>query len=173
MAAKRTKGNTRASRQRIFAAERHVRAIELRKAGVTFQQIADQLGYANAAGAHKAVTTALREMLREPTEELRALEVARLDHMLLGIWQKATSGGTWEIDRALKIMERRAALLGLDAPKRIENTGKDGAAIAISLEGAPNFSNLTPIEQFELDQLLAKVIESGGELSPAEEEVEA
>jgi len=32
------------------------------------------------------------------------------------------------IDRLLKIQERRAHLLGLDAPKRTELTGKDGAA---------------------------------------------
>lgn len=173
MAARKTRGNNVASPKRITEQERIRQAVELRKAGASFQQIADQLGYAEPSGAHKAVTRALKAMLREPTEELRALELERLDKMLFGIWRKAIAGGTWEIDRVLKIMERRATLLGLDAPKKIENTGKDGGAMRFSIDTAPDFSHLTPREQFDLDQLLAKVIEAGGELAIETEEIEA
>jgi hypothetical protein len=61
--------------------------------------------------------------VQEPAEELRTMEVARLDQMLLGLWPKAIKGDTWAVDRVLKIMERRAALLGLDAPVKRELSG--------------------------------------------------
>ncbi len=41
----------------------------------TYQVIADQLGYAQAKGAYKAVTAALKATLAEPAEELRTLEL--------------------------------------------------------------------------------------------------
>ena len=49
--------------RRVAAHERHLQALELRKAGATYQMIADQLGYASPKGAHKAVRSAMREAL--------------------------------------------------------------------------------------------------------------
>lgn len=106
----------------IEATERQRQVLELRKSGLGFQAIADQLGYKDHSGAYRAFRTALRKTLQEPADELRALEVDRLDTMLLGLWPKATRGDTWSVDRVLRIMERRAALLGLDAPAKREET---------------------------------------------------
>jgi hypothetical protein len=147
---------SKTSVRRLDAVERQRQALELRKSGKTYEFIAGSLGYASPNGAYKAIHTALRAVLREPAEELRTLEVERLDALLDGLWKKAASGDTWSVDRALKIMERRANLLGLDAPKKIENTGKDGGPIRHEIAG-PDYSNLTLKEQFELDQMLAKV----------------
>jgi len=47
-----------------------------------------------------------------------ALELERLDVMLLALWRRVQNGDERAIDRALKIEERRAKLLGLDAPIR-------------------------------------------------------
>jgi len=98
----------------VRAHERHLQALELRKAGVTYEVIAGQLGYANASGARKAVVSALKATLREPAAELRELELARLDAMLLPLWRPVQAGDEKAVDRALRIMERRARLLGLD-----------------------------------------------------------
>ena len=100
--------------RQVRAHERHLQALELRKAGVTYEVIAGQLGYANASGARKAVLSALKATLREPAAELRELELARLDAMLLPLWRRVQAGDEKAIDRALRIMERRARLLGLD-----------------------------------------------------------
>ena len=100
--------------RQVRAHERHLQALELRKAGVTYEVIAGQLGYANASGARKAVVSALKATLREPAAELRELELARLDAMLLPLWRPVQAGDEKAIDRALRIMERRARLLGLD-----------------------------------------------------------
>jgi len=99
-------------------AERYRKALELRKAGATYDQIAAQLGYSAKAAARHAVQAAIKEIIREPAEEVIQLELSRLDAMLLGCWTKAKSGDVHCIDRALRIMERRASYLGIDAPKR-------------------------------------------------------
>lgn len=99
-------------------AEKHRKALELRKAGATYDQISSQLGYANRSVAWQAVRKAIADIVREPAEEVLTLELARLDALLLGCWSKAKSGDTQAIDRALRIMERRAAYLGIDAPKK-------------------------------------------------------
>jgi len=107
---------------RVKAHDRHLQALELRKAGATYQAIAHQLGYASPRGAHKAVASALKATLREPADALRELELARLDCALLAIWRRVQSGDDKAIDRLVRIMERRAKLLGLDEPPRSKVT---------------------------------------------------
>ena len=117
------------SDRQVQALDRTSRALELRKSGATFAHIANELGYANESGAYKAVMRALKKTLQEPADEVRTLEVERLDSLLNGLWQRRHVP---EItDRILRIMERRAKLLGLDAPTRTEVTGKDGGAIEV------------------------------------------
>jgi len=82
-------GESKASANRIAAAERRGQALALRKAGIGYAAIARQLGYAGPSGAYKAIVTALRALTREPAEELRALELARLDELLAGLWADA------------------------------------------------------------------------------------
>jgi hypothetical protein len=121
--------------RRVQAHARQLQALELRKAGATYQAIAEQLGYAHAKGAYKAVASALKLTLREPADGLRELEVARLDAMLLALWRRVQSGDEKAVDRALRIMERRARLLGLDAPSRGELSGPNGSPLALDLTG--------------------------------------
>lgn len=110
----------------IDATEKQRQALELRKAGATFEQIAKQLDYATHVGAMKAVKSALKKVLREPAEELRQMEVERLDALMLPLWKQARDGNQGAVDRILKIMERRAKLLGLDAPVKQEHSGTIG-----------------------------------------------
>lgn len=119
-------GSNETSPQRIHAWERQREALELRKTGMSFQLIADKLGYATAQGAYAAVKVALQKTLREPAEELRTMELERLDALLTATWLAAERGVPQAVDRVLKIMERRAAYLGLDAPKKIAPTDPSG-----------------------------------------------
>lgn len=91
---------------KIKAHERHLAALELRKAGASYQTIAERLGYRSSSGAHKAVSSALKATLREPADELRELEVTRLDAALLAIWRRVQSGDERAIDRLLGIMKQ-------------------------------------------------------------------
>ena len=80
------------------------------------------------------MASALKATLREPADEVRDLEVARLDAMLLPLWRRVQQGDERAVDRALKIMERRARLLGLDAPSKSEQSGSDGEPLKIVVE---------------------------------------
>jgi hypothetical protein len=136
---------------KLASHDRKLQALELRKAAVSYQQIADQLGYRSASGAFNAVKAALKATLREPANELRDLEVARLDAMLLPLWRRVQSGDEKAVDRVLRIMERRARLLGLDAPRRQELSGPDGKPLAFDL------SMLTDEELRILERIQAKL----------------
>ena len=120
----------------IIAREREHEALELRKAGATYRQIGKRLGI-SATSAHTRVMSALREMSEltgEKAAEVRGIELQRLDTMLLGLWSKARAGDVSAIDRAVKIMQRRADMLGLDAPKRSEFAGPDGTPLNFKAE---------------------------------------
>src|SRR5436305_13622271 len=105
------------SKHRLRALDRGVDALRLRKAGASYQAIANRLGYASRSGAWHAVRAGLTATLQEPADELRGLELERLDALHRAVWDRAITGNGAAIDRALGIMRRRAALLGLDAPK--------------------------------------------------------
>jgi hypothetical protein len=109
----------RATPVKIMAVERQRQALELRKAGWTFQAIANEVGYANRSSAADAITTALRATVQEAADDLRKLECERLDSLLSAMWPKGVGGNHLAVDRCLAIMERRARLLGLDAPLRL------------------------------------------------------
>lgn len=147
-------GESKTSENRISAAERQVQALALRKAGIGYAAIARELGYAGPSGAYKAIMTALQSLTREPAEELRTLELARLDDLLAGLWADARRGNVLKIDRVPKIMARRAALLGLDAPQRVAVTDYRKEAETIAAEiGKPEL-----IGQIERDLLLSQEV---------------
>ncbi len=95
--------------------------MELRKLGLTYQQVGDQLGV-TPGGAHKMVVAALRKLNEQTLEsaaDLRRLETERLDQLLVAIASKARQGHLGAVDRVLRIMQRRARLWGLDMPLRV------------------------------------------------------
>lgn len=120
-----TPGHTRPSREerdlrRREAYEARCReAFTLRSAGLTYQQIAEQLGYTDRSGAAKAVAHA-REMARGLTEDTVALELDRLDMIVRALTPKAMKGETSACNTLIRLSESRRDLLGLDPAKRLE-----------------------------------------------------
>jgi hypothetical protein len=117
---------SKASRRKIAAAERRVKALELRKAGKTYREIGRALGYSEQR-AHKLVTAELSRLNAQRVEqakEVTRLELERLDALWAGVWTQAKRGNGAAVDRALSIMQRRARLLGLDAPKQSQVEAK-------------------------------------------------
>lgn len=119
--------NSPTAQRRIEAKERALKALELRKKGVRYEQIAQQLGYANRGNAHKAVMKELDLLAKECLEEaskVRDLELHRLDELYLIAYRAISDGNDLAgIDRCLRIMERRAKLLGLDAAQKVDVNG--------------------------------------------------
>jgi hypothetical protein len=137
------------------------RALELRLAGRTYDELADELECAPSM-ARTIVDRALTRSgtRNEKAEQLRTIEVARCDAIIASFWERATDksrsttqvtpGGADGIDvdkydpsqdRAaitlLKAMERRASLLGLDAEKR--------SGVNISIVQHPDFAGITRV----------------------------
>lgn len=108
----------------MIAAQRRKDAVELRKAGATFQQIGDQLGITRMA-ACKTVNVALSKINDEimaQADTMRLLELERLEKLWQVMYKQAVQGNQGAVDRCLKISERRAKLLGMDAPIKQEIT---------------------------------------------------
>jgi len=111
--------------------EHQRQALELRRAGLGYEAIGAQLGLGKSQ-AHRLVKRALEEARAQVTanaDELRSEELSRLDGMLQGLWPRARKGEVTAVDRVLKIAERRAKLLGLDAPEKRELFGKGGTPL--------------------------------------------
>jgi AraC-like DNA-binding protein len=113
----------------IEAKLRAANAVKLRMEGRTFPEIAQELGYNSQQAAHDAVKRALVATLREPSDALRTLELERIDVLWQMQFMNATSGDVQACMACLKLQERRAKLLGLDAPVQQEISGKDGAPL--------------------------------------------
>jgi hypothetical protein len=109
---------TKATPGRIAIAEREAKALELRKEGATYGAIARSIGYTDRSAAAKPVSRALAATIQEPADELRRLESERLDALLAAVWHDAMAGRRSAVESALRIMDRRSKLIGLDAPLR-------------------------------------------------------
>jgi transposase-like protein len=117
------KGKTKAGKsgdEQVARAELRRQAIELRRSGAGYEDIARHLGMSGPGQAYKVVQEALKATYREPADEVRKLELDRLDRLTLALWQRAKGGESEAIDRVLKLMDRRARLLGLDAPQKFD-----------------------------------------------------
>lgn len=120
------KRESKTSPRRISIRERQQKALEYRKAGFTYQKIADQLNYKNASCAEHAVKAAMDRITEQPAKEVRKLELERLDAILTTLWAQVAKGHLGAVDRVLKIMDRRARYLGLDMPVKHALTDPEG-----------------------------------------------
>lgn len=109
----------------VDATHKQAQALKLRLEGKSLSEIAEAVGYANASGAWHAIQTGLAATLSEPSQELRELELARLDLMWKHTLPKIRKGVASAVLAGIHIVQQRARLLGLYAPKgilvRIEN----------------------------------------------------
>jgi hypothetical protein len=110
------------------------RALEMRKAGSTYAEIGTALNRTPGA-ILKMVRQALLDTIQEPADQVRALEVRRLDQLWRRLQPMIKHGGALglkAIDTALHLMSRRAQLLGLDAPVRVE--APDGTPVSFVIQ---------------------------------------
>lgn len=109
------------------------KALELRMKGKTFDAIAEEAGYNSKQAAFDAVKRSLEAITREPAQELLKLDLERLDVMWGIHYLNAQAGDVQALAACMKIMERRAKLLGLDAPVKVDNktevTSKQGVLV--------------------------------------------
>lgn len=116
------------AKQEISGVETRDKCLSLRRLGMSYAEVAKQVGLSRG-GAYKAVQTALDEIrasYRETAAEVLELELDRLDEMTRALSNKVGYGDPQAVTAALRVMERRAKLLGLDAPQKIAPTDPTG-----------------------------------------------
>jgi len=98
--------------------ELEIAAIEMKKAGWNHQMIGAVLNMYES-DVRKMIRNVLRKrgrrLLNSATEEV-AIENERLEEMIHSIWDQVQNGNPRAIEVAVKVMQRRAELLGLDQP---------------------------------------------------------
>jgi predicted DNA-binding protein (UPF0251 family) len=112
----------------IRARERELEPVRLRQAGVEYHDIGDRLGISES-GAYRAVKRVLARVMRQAKEsqaENLEMDLRRLNAMLVGLWPKVLAGDPQAVVAALRILERRARMLGYDAPAKVAPTTPDG-----------------------------------------------
>jgi DNA-binding CsgD family transcriptional regulator len=103
----------------IAVRERERLAVELRVQGCTYDEIGARLGVSRRM-ASRIVNRAIDRVLREPVSQLIDLESARLDALWQAMWPQAMAGSARHAEVCVRICERRARLLGLDQPSKLE-----------------------------------------------------
>lgn len=125
-------GRVRTGKWAIKSREIRAKAFELRKMGLSLEAVGQQLGVSRQR-AHKLISQSLAELDALNTQtlnELREMDLARLDDALLQMMVQVKCGNQGAVDRMIRILERRAKLMGLDAPARTEMSGPNGEPLS-------------------------------------------
>ncbi len=138
-------------------AERHElikAAVDLRRKGKSYRDIATEQKCSVSTAFQRvwAHFSELDQMATEQLEGVRKLELARLDKMLERLCGIMDVGGDDEmaikaIGAATKLMERRAKLLGLDAPTKVD--------VANVSDARKKLAAMTPEERLALHEKAA------------------
>ena len=112
-------GTVKRDLRKADRAERTRKALEMRKTGATYDVIARTLRLANRGVAFNLVRDAIAAITKEPAEDVLAMELERLDALMVAHWNTAKVDPR-SAALVLQILDRRARYLGLDAPQRIE-----------------------------------------------------
>jgi len=155
--------------QRQITQRRRKIVLELKKAGLTYREIAEQvekkykeredLDYDELPDSwdHRSacqdISRELDKYKKEVFDSLQEhvmIEVERIEEMVKGLWKRVrqTNSSRAElqaIDRILKLMDRKAKYLGLDSPEQLELMDRTGDDIEefgwASPEDAPDTDN--------------------------------
>jgi len=108
-------------RDQALASARKCRAIQLKLQGMTYQQIADELGYTSRGTVYKIIKTAQATQLTGAVEEHLDIEVSQLNALQAAVWPAAMAGDLQALVVAAPIIDARCRLLGLIGPAHREH----------------------------------------------------
>lgn len=151
----------------IGLTERESRALSLRLAGATLQQVADEVGWSSPQVAHEAILRSLRTILPQETrDEARRLELARLDRLELAHWPgalDATDGGESEKHGriVLQCIQLRSKLLGLEAPVEVDVKVRHGEPVRVELFELLDAKTLAALKPFQDEMVRLSEMRAG------------
>lgn len=114
----------RTSARRIDRAGLEAEALRLRRDGHNLDEIAQIMGgTVTEAQVQYMIQTALKRKVDEPLEDVRRDALDKNDRLYNFAWRRAQKGGSdcvQALNACLNAEARRAILLGLDAPKKVD-----------------------------------------------------
>jgi hypothetical protein len=114
---------------------REAEIIKLRRGGLTWDMIAERVGYSSGLTARAAYMRGMSRYVAPDVNEIRQLESERLDIAQSAVWGEVLKGDTQAIMALMRIMDRRAKLFGLDAPKDIHIKAEVGIYDRDTIDG--------------------------------------
>lgn len=100
---------------------RRQKALEMRAAGATFENVAQGLAYSSPSAARRDIEAAFKQAVDVPVKEAVGEELNRCDRLIMALWKEARAGDVHKIDRIIKLMELRGKYLGLFQPERFKH----------------------------------------------------
>lgn len=137
-------------RSDIQRAEEMVIIYELRLTGMTHRAISDALAQRNPpiimdhTTVGKWISSDLDQRVQPARDHVRQVELDRLDHYLVKLDAGVEAGDEKAINTALRVGERRAKLLGIDAPIQVD------ALVGVTTAGSELQELLAAAKQREL-----------------------
>ena len=122
------------------ALRRQVAGILLSGARVTQTQLAEQFGVDQATISRdiKAIEAEWREEAIADIATAKGHDLQRIERLIAAIWQQATKPGVEQLDaigQIRQLLQRKAAMLGYDAPEKKEVGGLNGGPVRVELVG--------------------------------------
>ncbi|GAA4123618.1 hypothetical protein GCM10022415_28950 [Knoellia locipacati] len=102
------------SQKKVQARRRGLECVKGILQGKTYQEVADEQGYSSRGAVHRVVQQTLAQEQAETIDELRTLELARLDSLQRAFYPAATAGDLKAAEMVLKVMAQRSRLLQLE-----------------------------------------------------------
>jgi predicted DNA-binding protein (UPF0251 family) len=162
----RLRQSAKARASQVETTLREEEAFRLRRQGLTFRQIGAEMGISDK-GAINLFYCALnqRTVPIEEVEEYRRSEVERLEGLRMRVWDRARLGDDDAIQSYLRIHDRIARMLGLNAPEKVEINisvkAQMMAAVVRRLDVALADAGV-PVEQQQ--QIASAILEGASEL---------
>jgi len=138
----------------IERAKRRNRVLELRAAGLTESQIAEQLGMTQP-NVSRSINRALKrwaEQDAENVEQVRQMKLFELDQLKRAIWARALKGDLNAVREAAKIIGMQARIAGAESPVKIERH----THVEVGIDAA------------EIERMESAWLHSGGDVIDAE-----
>lgn len=102
----------------VLAAHQQAAAMRMRIDGFTYEEISTKLGISEPRMVMETISRGIKRTLLDSVEQYRNIELLRLESIHRLVWKRIKMGRLDQVPNVLRIMERRAKLLGLDAPER-------------------------------------------------------
>lgn len=134
---------------------RRTQVAKLLLQGLSSRAIAEQLNCSHTTVQNdiKVILERWRTEQISDAADLVQIEVARLDRAQEALWDQVKYGNLHATDRLLRIMERRAKLLGLDQPAQAKITleSVDKLLSALPAEAAAEIVQLLEMDEPEAE----------------------